>query len=112
MVALYANENFPLQVVGALRQLGHDVLTSQEAGQANRAIDEDVLAFATEQERALLTINERDFMRLHRRDAAHAGIFLCSQDVDVQGQAERIHQAILESGNLRGQAIHIHRQEK
>jgi hypothetical protein len=34
---LYANENFPLPVVEALRRLGHDVLTSREAGNAMAA---------------------------------------------------------------------------
>ena len=34
MARLYANENFPYQVVIALRALGHDVLTVQEAGNA------------------------------------------------------------------------------
>jgi hypothetical protein len=33
---LYANENFPLRVVEALRQLGHDVLTVREAGHDNQ----------------------------------------------------------------------------
>jgi uncharacterized protein DUF5615 len=44
---LYANENFPLPTVEALRQLGHDVQTSQDAGRANRKIpDEEVLEYA------------------------------------------------------------------
>ncbi len=34
MARLYANENFPRQVVIILRDLGHDVLTVQEAGNA------------------------------------------------------------------------------
>ncbi len=38
MAALYADENFPLEVVEALRGMGHDVLTAYQAGQANRAI--------------------------------------------------------------------------
>ena len=37
MARLYSNENFPLDMVIALRQLGHDALTSKEAGQANQA---------------------------------------------------------------------------
>lgn len=37
MARLYSNENFPLAMVIALRQLGHDALTSKEAGQANQA---------------------------------------------------------------------------
>ena len=50
MAFLYTNENFPVKVTVALRALGHDVLTSQEAGQANQAVaDADVLRFATAQ---------------------------------------------------------------
>jgi hypothetical protein len=110
MAALYANENFPVQVVRILRELGHDVLTSYEAGKANRAIlDEEVLAFATEQGRALLTLNKRDFLRLHNLDAAHAGLVLCSQDTDVQGQAEKIHQVIQAQKELKGQVFRINR---
>ena len=36
MARLYANENFPLQAVEELRQLGHDVLTTQETGSIGR----------------------------------------------------------------------------
>jgi isochorismate synthase EntC len=32
MARFYANENFALPVVAGLRQMGHDVLTSVEAG--------------------------------------------------------------------------------
>lgn len=49
MARFYADENFPLPVVLALRQLGHDVLTIQEDGKANlRLPDEDVLSAACE----------------------------------------------------------------
>jgi hypothetical protein len=42
---LYADENFPLPVVEALRGFGHDVLTTQDAGMANEGIpDQEVLA--------------------------------------------------------------------
>ena len=34
MASLYSNENFPKRVVDELRRLGHDVLTSYEAGRA------------------------------------------------------------------------------
>jgi hypothetical protein len=53
--------------VELLRNLGHDILTVQEARNANQRIPDDpVLAFAVEQERAILTINRIDFIRLHR----------------------------------------------
>jgi hypothetical protein len=113
MAQLYANENFPLKVVQALRRLGHDVLTTQEAGKANLSIpDVDVLGFATEQERALLTINRRDFIQLHQQGVGHEGIIVCTQDPDTQGQAERIHQAIFSSQSLSRQLIRINRPQR
>jgi Domain of unknown function (DUF5615) len=74
MARLYSNENFPLPVVEALRQLAHDVLTIQEMGQAGQAMsDEAVLAFAHAEGRALLTINRNHFVRLHREGKQHSG---------------------------------------
>jgi Domain of unknown function (DUF5615) len=47
MVRLYANENFPLPAVEALRRFGHDVLTTAHSARAGQAIpDAEVLAFA------------------------------------------------------------------
>ncbi len=47
MTRFYANENLTLDLVRELRQLGYDVLTSIDAGQANQSIsDENVLKFA------------------------------------------------------------------
>ena len=80
MARLYANENFPFQVVNTLRDLGHDVLTVQEAGNAGQSIpDEGVLAFAIERNRAAVTINRRDFIRLHIQSPDHAGIIVCNR---------------------------------
>ena len=113
MALLYSNENFPLQVVQALRHLGHDVLTTLEAGNANQTIpDEAVLSYATQNGRVLLSINKRDFIRLHKTNPDHAGIIICSQDADIAGQAERIHTAINKQQSLAGQLIRIHRPEK
>ena len=41
MARLYANENFPLPVVEHLRELGHDVLTTTEAGRHDQALPDD-----------------------------------------------------------------------
>jgi ribosomal 30S subunit maturation factor RimM len=47
MARLYADEQFPGMVSELLRTMKHDVLTVQEAGNANLGIpDEEVLAFA------------------------------------------------------------------
>lgn len=76
--------------------MGHNVLTSLEAGQANRRIsDDEVLSFATTERRVLLTQNRRDFLRLHQSiGVTHAGLVLCTADADFTGQARRIHDAI------------------
>jgi Domain of unknown function (DUF5615) len=104
MARLYSNENFPLPVVEALRQLGHHVLTTQEAGKAGQSIpDEDVLNFAIEERRILLTINRKHFIRLHNKFPDHAGILVCPFDPDFTGQANRIHGAIEAQPELIGQ---------
>jgi hypothetical protein len=91
LARFYANGNFPLPAVEALRRRGHDVLTIQETGQANQAMpDEDILAFARGQSRILVTMNRRHFVRLHALQPDHAGIVVCTFDLDFQGLAERI----------------------
>ena len=113
MALLYANENFPLQVVEALRQLGHDVLTVREAGLDNQRIpDADVLAYAVANARALLTINRRDFIRLHRQQPSHHGIIVCTEDADTDGQAQRIHDAINAAASLEGALIRVNRLDR
>jgi hypothetical protein len=83
-----------------------------EAGEAGLAVpDEAVLAFATQRDRAVLTLNRRDFIRLHQQNPPHAGIVVCTQDADVLGQAERIDRAIGEAGALAGQLIRVLRPE-
>jgi predicted nuclease of predicted toxin-antitoxin system len=80
MARLYADEGYPRQVSRLLKDLGHDVLTVQEAGQGNKGIpDETVLAFAISQNRAVLTVNRGDFIRLHNQNSDHAGIIVCTE---------------------------------
>ena len=108
MARFYTDENFPLAVVKLLRSFGYDVLTALEAGNANRKIpDEDVLAFAIRNERAILTRNRRDFIRLHRLQLDHAGIVVCAQDDNFERLATRINNAISAEENLRGKLIRV-----
>ena len=90
-----ANENFPQPVVEALRALGHDVLTSLEAGRANQRVEDvHVLAHAHAEARILLTLNRRHFRRLHLSGQPHHGIVACTTDPEFERQAQRIHAAI------------------
>ena len=77
MARLYANENFPMPVVEELRRIGHDVLTIQETGKVGQSIpDEEVLAFASADNRAVLTLNRKHFIHLHSSNPEHNGIYL------------------------------------
>ncbi len=112
MALLYANENYPLGIVERLRALGHDVLTAQDSGNSGRGVpDEEVLRFATDQNRAVITQNRRHFFRLHRETGGrHAGIIACTYDPDEARQAQRIDTAIAElSGDLAGTVLRVYR---
>lgn len=115
MASLYSNENFPKRVVDELRQLGHDVLTSYEAGRANQKIpDDQVLQFAISQNRAVLTLNRSDFIRLHQdSQGIHAGIIVCTRDdANPLAFAERINAALIAHPNPAGCLIRIVRPAK
>jgi len=110
MASFYTNENFLIKVAQSLRQMGHTVLTSHEAGKANQRIpDEEVLAFAAETGRILLTLNRRDFIILHTKSTQHAGIVVCTQNPDLLQQAEQIDKAVTQAGNMEGILIRINR---
>ena len=108
MASFYANENFPRRAVEALRALGHDVLTTQEAGNAGQAIpDHEVLEFATRAGRAVLSLNRRDFIRLLKRGISHAGIVVCTEDTDTAAQAARVHDAVASVPTLAGELVRV-----
>lgn len=110
MADFYSNENFPLPVVSYLRQLGHDVLTIQEVGQADRAVpDEAVLSFSTKENRVLLTFNRKHFIKLHRDMPNYSGIIVCTFDSDFEALAKRIHQAIEQVDTTSGELIRVNR---
>ena len=108
MASFYADEQFPFPVVELLRTLGHDVLTVQDAGNADRGIsDDEVLAFAISQERSILTINRDDFIRLHRHNSNHFGIIVCTNNRNWEQFAARIDEAVTKEENLQGKLIRI-----
>jgi Domain of unknown function (DUF5615) len=110
MARLYADEDFSYPVIQRLRQLGHDILTSHEAGQAGQGIeDAAVLAFATAAGRAVLTFNRRHFIRLHAGVSSHAGIIVCTRDDDVVALANRIHQQLQGTPILLNQLLRVNR---
>jgi hypothetical protein len=110
MARLFADENFPRPVVMGLRALGHDVVTLQETGAGGLSVPDDVvLTRATEDGRAVLTMNRQHFIRLHRERPAHAGIVACTFDPDFARQAIRIDAALSRTGALSGQLLRVNR---
>jgi hypothetical protein len=110
MARCYADENFPLPVVEVLRHFGHEILTTAESGRAGQAIpDADVLAFAVAEQRVVLTLNRRHFIRLHQTTPEHAGIVVCTVDPDFAALAQRIHTALEVHPQMAGQLIRVNR---
>ena len=110
MARCYANENFPLPTVEALRRLGHDVLTTADSGRAGQAMsDAAVLAFAVAEQRIVLTLNRRHFIRLHHTTAGHAGMVVCTFDPDFAALAQRIHTALEAQPQMAGQLVRVNR---
>ena len=114
MAKLYANENFPVETVLILRNLGYDVLSTHDSGQSNLKIpDENVLAFAISEERATITVNRKDFKRLHRSNPTHFGIIVCTKNDDFGNFAECIHKVLLQFGeDFSNQLIRVYRELK
>ena len=110
MARFYANENFPMPVVFALRDLGHDVLTVLETGKAGVAEpDENVLAYACADSRVMLTLNRKHFIRLHNEQPKHFGIIVCSFDPDFISQANRIDATVETECPLHGKLLRVNR---
>ena len=81
-VRLYLDRHIMARLAVDLRGRGFDVRTTEEAGM-DTAPDEDQLAFATAQGRAIVTYNIRDFAPLHEQWLAagrpHGGIIVSRQ---------------------------------
>ena len=81
-IRLYLDRHVIVRLADDLIERGYDVLTTQQAG-LDTASDEQQLAFATSERRAMLTFNICDFAPLHERflatDRGHAGIVVSQQ---------------------------------
>jgi predicted nuclease of predicted toxin-antitoxin system len=83
-VRFQLDEHVPNAVARALRGFGIDVLTMREAGLLGTP-DAELLAHAHAEGRVLVT-HDPDFLRLHDRQVAHAGIAYCAQGSRTVGQ--------------------------
>lgn len=105
MAAFLADHNFEDEIVDVLIAAGHDVIMVRSIG-TDRSSDPDILAAALAAGRTVLT-HDRDFLRLHKSGAPHAGIVFASHDDDKPALAGRIHVAVSVSDPLDGRLIRI-----
>lgn len=77
-------------VAEQLRERSHDVIAVAERADLRGTPDEDLLAWAQAEDRALVTDNQRDFIALHRRRIAsghdHEGLILTTNRRFPRGQ--------------------------
>jgi predicted nuclease of predicted toxin-antitoxin system len=75
LLAFFFDTHIPKAVAEQLRRpdRGVDVVRCEEVGMAE-ASDEELLAYAIENGRAMVSV-DRDFLRLNATKMAHAGIF-------------------------------------
>jgi hypothetical protein len=69
--------------------------------------DPDVLALATAEGRAVLTLNRKDFYKLHDHSPSHAGIVVCVADLDFARLAQKIHEQIEAAGEIAGRIMRV-----
>jgi len=110
MALLYTNENFPQPAVTELRRRGHDVMTTHEAGNSNASVsDLEVVRYAADAGRVVVTLNRRDFIKIHRTGIRHAGIIVCTVDSEYIALAARIDQALAGRPSMANELVRVER---
>jgi len=57
----------------------------------------------------VLTLNRRDFIRLHQENPHHAGIIVCSHDLNFGALAQRIHETLEAAPDLANRLWRVNR---
>ena len=100
-------------MVKMLRELGHKVITSYDAGQANKGIsDDEVLNYAAKNGLILITFNRDDFIQLHQSGIRHQGIVICKTDRDYQGQVDKLQKYLQTQFSLENRLIRVKKQNQ
>lgn len=102
------DEHVPKAVVRGLRKRGVDVITIPDAGLLGKQ-DEDLLGFAKEKDRVMMT-QDRDFLRLASElEGDHAGIVYAPQGRSI-GELVRLLDLLAQVSNeeeMRGRVEYI-----
>jgi hypothetical protein len=102
------DQHFPWPASQGLRRHGVDVVTTQEANHCGLS-DPDQLAFATAQDRVLVSFDP-DFLMLHQAGSQHAGIAWCEERKYSIGQliqALLLVHGVLDRESMRNHVEHL-----
>ncbi len=87
---LLLDEHMPVRVGHVLSAKGHDVAFARGlsmSASGDRIGDEFVLQEAAKQKRAVVTLDQQDFVRLHREPRGHYGILICKDLISIHRDA-------------------------
>ncbi len=94
MTKLYLNEDCSdRRLKKILVEFGYDVQTTYEVNNIGKD-DKNQLIYAVSQNRAFVTHNRKDFIRIHKENPNHSGIIVCTQNPNNQQLAEKIDEKI------------------
>ena len=71
--------------------------------------DEEVLEFAIQEKRAILTFNRKDFIKLHKSIDTHCGIIVCTFDFDFPRLTANVIEAVEQEDDLSNKLIRVTR---
>jgi len=109
MTKLYLDEDCSdKRLKKALIKLGYDVQTTPEAGNIGKD-DKAQLIYAISQNRAIVTHNRKDFLRIHKETPNHSGIIICTQNPNNQQLAEKINEKIINRDELTNLLLRVNK---
>jgi len=100
-----ADENIDLLAVKTLKRLGVDIVSIHDVDMKGYG-DEEILSYATESERALIT-QDSDFLRLHAKNIENAGIVFLTKPLDTGELVKEIQKIVMLFYNLENIVIFI-----
>lgn len=89
-----ADTNVPVKIIHSLRGLGYNTVTMQNVentSQPENPMDDDqVLDYATQHKRTVVTLNKKHFKKLREDNVTHYGIIICRTDDEEHKRAKEI----------------------
>ncbi len=109
MAKLYLDEDCSdKRLKKALVEFGYDVQTTHDANNLGKD-DKTQLIYAVSQNRAIVTHNRKDFIRIHKETPKHSGIIICTQNPNNQQLAEKIDEKIRTQDQLTNLLLRVNR---